>query len=83
MRGHSELLKVSRPGWFWTLWTHLRSQERPRRHMRLVENLAVGGKRTVSLVECDGRRFLLGGSADAVHCIASLDSPLEVQEGVD
>jgi len=51
--------------------------------MRLVENLAVGGKRTVSLVECDGRRFLLGGSADAVHCIASLDSPLEVNEGVE
>jgi hypothetical protein len=51
--------------------------------MRLVENLAVGGRRTVTLVECDGRRFLLGGSADAVHCIALLDGPLEAQEGVD
>ena len=37
--------------------------------LRLVSRLALGGKRSLSLVEADGVRFLVGGGADSVTII--------------
>ncbi len=37
--------------------------------LRLVSQLPLGGKRSLSLVEADGLRFLVGGGADSVTII--------------
>ena len=37
--------------------------------LRLVSQLPLGGKRSLALVEADGLRFLVGGSADSVTAI--------------
>ena len=37
--------------------------------LRLVSQLPLGGKRSLALVEADGLRFLVGGSADSVTTI--------------
>jgi hypothetical protein len=39
------------------------------KHLRVVEHLALGGRRQLTLVVCDGERFLVGGSADGVETI--------------
>lgn len=43
--------------------------ERP---LRLVSQLALGGKRSVSLIEVDGIRFLVGGGAETVTIIVPI-----------
>jgi flagellar biogenesis protein FliO len=40
--------------------------------MELVEVLQLGGKRQLMLVECDGRRYLVGAGGDSVHSIAEI-----------
>ena len=51
----------------WQLW---KKGARPvRRHMRVVEQLALGGKRQLLLVEIGGERFLVGGGPDSVDTI--------------
>ena len=37
--------------------------------LRLVSHLALGGKKSLALVEADGVRFLVGGGADSVTVI--------------
>jgi flagellar biogenesis protein FliO len=61
-----------RDGWLWNVWAHVRQKEQ--RRMRVVENLSLGGKRSLLLVECEGRSFFVGCGADAVNCILPLTS---------
>jgi flagellar biogenesis protein FliO len=56
-----------RDGWIWSLWSQMR-QKQPRR-MRVVETLPLGGKRSLFLVECEGKTFFVGCGGDAVNCI--------------
>ncbi len=60
-------------GWVWTVWSHVRHKNK--RRMRVAENLSLGGKRSLVLVECDGRSFFVGCGSDAVNCI--LPMPFE------
>ena len=39
------------------------------RHLHIVETLALGGRRQLLLVTCDGERFLVGSGADRVDTI--------------
>ena len=39
------------------------------RHMQIVETLALGPKKQLMLVSCDGERFLVGTGADSVQTI--------------
>lgn len=51
----------------------LRSQgTRERRQLRVIESLALGGKRQLMLVECAGAKYLIGGGVDSVHSIVPL-----------
>jgi len=50
--------------------------------MELVEVLALGGKRQLLLVVCDGQRYLVGTSADGVQSIVPMGQP-PVREGVE
>ena len=40
-----------------------------RRHLKVVETLALGGRRHLLLVTCDGERFLVGSGADRIDAI--------------
>ncbi len=55
-------------GWVLSL---IRKQgaRRTAKHLRVVEHLALGGHRQLTLIVCDGERFLVGGGADGVETI--------------
>jgi len=57
------------------VWLETRSQavRRPRR-LQLCATVALGEKRFVSIIECDGQQFLIGGGAGAVSLLAQLPS---------
>lgn len=52
--------------WCRTKWTAKTSDAAP---LKLVSQLALGGKRSLSLVEADGLRFLVGGGTESVTII--------------
>ena len=43
--------------------------------MRVIGHLGLGGRKTLVLVEVDGQRYLVGGSADSVTAIVSVCGP--------
>jgi flagellar biogenesis protein FliO len=65
--GHGFLKRVGR-------WFSLRSPwgGRRQRQLRLCENLALGERRFLSVVECGQQRFLLGGSPSSLVVLAEL-----------
>jgi hypothetical protein len=42
--------------------------------MHLVETLALGGKKQLMLVECWGRKYLVGCGPDVVQAITAIES---------
>jgi flagellar biogenesis protein FliO len=59
------------------VWRNLldRTAELTRRTPRSLlmrEMLSLGEKRFVAVIECDGRRFLIGGSGQAVNLLSNL-----------
>jgi flagellar biogenesis protein FliO len=44
-------------------------RQKQTRRMRVVETLPLGGKRSLFLVECEGKTFFVGCGGDAVNCI--------------
>ena len=48
-------------------WRNDRAMQR--KQMRLVETLALGGRRQLMLVSCGGELFLVGGGVDSVETI--------------
>jgi len=46
--------------------------EIPRKQLRLVETLSLGGKRQLMLVTCAGESFLVGGGMESVETIVRL-----------
>jgi flagellar biogenesis protein FliO len=49
--------------------------------LRLVNQLALGGKRSLSLVEVDGVHFLVGGGAESVTVIVPVVPTISGSEG--
>ncbi|MGD0798370.1 MAG: flagellar biosynthetic protein FliO [Acidobacteriaceae bacterium] len=49
-----------------------RGRGRSGRRMELVETLELGGRRQLLLVECEGRRYLVGAGGDSVQSIAEM-----------
>jgi len=67
-------------GWLLGLWRAKKGERGSRqRRLRLVETLALGGKRQLMLVECGGASFLVGGGFESVHTIM----PLHAADGVN
>ncbi len=52
------------------VWRNKR--ETPRKQLRLVEMLPLGGKRQLMLVACAGENFLVGAGADSIETIVRL-----------
>lgn len=51
---------------------------KPERRMRMVEQLAVGGKRSLAIVAVDGREYLIGGNTETISVIAPLAADLQL-----
>lgn len=47
-------------------------RRRSPRRMELIETLALGGKRQLMFVVCDGRSFLVGAGGEGVQAIAEM-----------
>jgi flagellar biogenesis protein FliO len=68
-------------GWVLGLFRVWRNKrEMPRKQLRLVEMLPLGGKRQLMLVACAGENFLVGAGVDNVGAIVHLkaETPLSV-----
>ena len=66
-------------GWVQSLMRGLRGQrELKRKQLRLVETLALGGKRQLMLVTCAGESFLVGGGLDSVETIVRLKAEVQL-----
>jgi len=63
---------------FWKL-----GRPRAARRMELVEVLALGGKRQLMLVVCDGRRYLVGAGGDSVQSIAEMGAGASEPAGLE
>lgn len=71
----SPLIALGLQGWRWL--RERRTGNVPasvRTSMRLVAHLALGGRKTLALVEIDGQRYLVGGGADSVTAIVATSS---------
>jgi flagellar biogenesis protein FliO len=66
-------------GWVLSLLRGWRGQrEIPRKQLRLVETLPLGGKRQLMLVTCAGESFLVGGGMESVETIVRLKSEVSL-----
>jgi flagellar biogenesis protein FliO len=54
-----------------------------RRQLKLVETLALGGKRQLMLVTCGGERFLIGGGPESVEAIVRLNGEALVDDAAE
>jgi len=52
----------------------------PPRQLRVCENLALGEKRFLSVVEFGQRKFLVGGTGNSLAMLAVLSGPAEVPQ---
>jgi flagellar biogenesis protein FliO len=74
-------LKLASETTFWhraesALRTVFRSwRTRPSRQLRMCENLALGEKRFLSVVEFGQQKFLVGGTGNSLAMLAMLSSP--------
>jgi flagellar biogenesis protein FliO len=71
--------QFSRSGFFQRFKQWLSSRARPwgacrQRQLRLCENLPLGERRFLSLVECGRQKFLLGGCVNSLVVLAELPS---------
>jgi flagellar biogenesis protein FliO len=68
-------------GWVIDLMRTWRGQrDVQRKQMRLVETLALGGKRQLMLVTCGGESFLVGGGMESVETIVRLNTNVSGDE---
>ena len=69
----SPLMALGQRGWRWLVARcagGVPTATRPT--MRLVGHLALGGRKTITLVEVEGQRYLVGGGADSVTAIVAV-----------
>lgn len=52
-------------------------RKRPEKQLRVSETVALGEKRFVAVLQCEGRKFLIGGGSAGVSLLTSLDSALD------
>jgi flagellar biogenesis protein FliO len=59
-------------------WRTLRQaakSQTARKHLRVCENVSLGDKRFVALIQVDDERFLIGGAASSIAMLARLSEP--------
>src|SRR5436309_2847270 len=59
--------------WSALIWIKKRIRvQQARRNLRVSENISLGDKRFVAVVQVDGERFLIGGSSTSVSLLTRL-----------
>jgi flagellar biogenesis protein FliO len=81
-RGASHAGTSLRQTWlaFWSrAWRALqqaaKSQAATKKRLRICENVSLGDKRFVALLQVDDQRFLIGGAANSIAMLAQLSEP--------
>lgn len=60
-------------GWNAIKWIKERVRvQQARKNLRVCENISLGDKRFVAVVQVDGERFLIGGSSNSVSLLTRL-----------
>lgn len=62
-------------GWMWKRW---RAAQKPRARLELLERITLAPRQMLSLVEADGRRFLIATSVDGAPAFLALRSGEDV-----
>jgi hypothetical protein len=52
----------------------------PEKKLRVLESVSLGERRFVTILQVEGRKFLIGGSSSNVSMLASLDSAEDLAE---
>jgi flagellar biogenesis protein FliO len=67
------LVALALHGWQWLRGRLAgKAPATPRATLRLVAHLALGGRKTLALVEVEGQRYLVGGGGDTVTAIVAV-----------
>ena len=66
--------------WWTHLWQALPWVQRAPRQLRLCESLSLGGNRMVAVIQYEGQKFMVGGSAHSVSLLARLGSTADFAE---
>ena len=71
----AKVFRLAAAAW-WRVWAKIevRRAEHGRRSLRVVETIALGEKRFMSIVQVEGARFLIGGGSAGVSLLARLDA---------
>ena len=68
-----DIRELGLAGWLLRMWRSRASLREGRvRRVRLVETLAVGGKRQLMLVRCGEEHFLVGAGAESITTIVKV-----------
>lgn len=65
-------------GW---LLARIRIQRRPRSSLALLERITLAPRQSLSLVEAEGRRFLIATSAEGTPAFYPLEAPPDAHAG--
>ena len=71
------------PGILSRAFSWLRGAAAPERQLRVLETVPLGEKRSVSIIEAEGRRFLVGCGASGVRLLTRLDEEENCSEESD
>jgi flagellar biogenesis protein FliO len=58
----------------WRVWSGWRQRSVRGKQLRVRETLSLGERRFVAVLECDERRFLIGGTGASISILADLTS---------
>ena len=71
-RGLQQLAEGAGAAWRWLCVKRMEQQSSKR--LRVVETVSLGEKRFVAMLHVDGAQFLIGGGANSVSLLASLEA---------
>ena len=79
-RGHILLARI----WTAFQWTLQRvTVKQARKNLKVCENVSLGEKRFVAVIQVDGERFLIGGSSSSVSLLTRLQEQKSLSAGIE
>lgn len=65
--------------WMWGFLQRATTAKPPRK-LRVCENVSLGDRRFLALVQVENQRFLIGGAANSISMLACLEKPTSLSE---
>lgn len=66
-------------GWFWVKKMNAPWVAGKNRHLSLIETMSLGPRRSIYLVQADGKRLLIGGGPEGLRLISNLDESVNAE----